>query len=899
MKRRLHRGFIIILLALFLGLGPSGLLLAEEESFYEGSEIPRILPRSSWDSSNGLSRLLDWIPELGTSNASSTNGTNIAEISKLPLGDDGKVKLPDYFRVDRIVVHDIGCRVLLPDGSRNPNCNSDQQDALAVIQSVFRFHAVTRGWGDIGYHFLIDRKGNIYEGRFGGNGVRGAHLYKSRSCENYNPHTIGVSLLGNFEQEPPTEEMFKSLTRLVGWLAATNGLDITSLDQPSKLWKNPMADAGSKIIEKRCDLSRGEWSNYSAPSLVRHKDLEEGNSDPAMLDIGKLRKEAAVLARHFKNVLYRPPGGENTTWTIQDGFRRQLSRIGGIVVPVSRYQLEYFALAERRDFPDNTVVSPSNRNDIYVIKDGTRLPVPSQRILELNGYSTSDVQVVSQRDLAYYPVKEPLGFPEETLVRLKGTEEVFIAKDGKLRHVSSASLFKKSGFSWDKILEVNSAEFSVHKKGDPLLFEDGALIKSTDEPAIYLVKSGRRFYIPTQDVFSALNLQWSDVNILSPEELSIYREGGYVRLPDGFLVKGREDPEVYLIQGGQRRWISEAKIMFSLDKSWSDIILLPSLALKEYPRGDDIKNLSDVSEGKQEAKESLAVQDQNFRLESEPKIRIGLRELNPSQTILIEGSEGFMVDSNGQSTEYPKNSKAEYSISSIQNGITFSFKSTPGVFTVHSYEDRPNWKPELNDNIFRGTIEVRRTESGSFWLINEVPLEGYISGLAEMVNDDHPEYKKALIVAARTYALHYITQRSRYPEMPFHLKNTSNDQLYKGYGFEMRAVDITPYVSLTRAEVILFDEKPIIAAYSSDSCGVSKDARAVWKSDLWEDHPYLWGGIKDPPETNHHPSCPNFSAAHGVGLSSAGARKLAEDGWTYKQILEYYYPKTSIRRVYP
>lgn len=67
----------------------------------------------------------------------------------------------------------------------------------------------TLGWGDIGYNFLIDSYGNIYEGRFGGENVTGGHTL---SC--YNPGSIGVALLGDFryaEVSPAMEEALISL----------------------------------------------------------------------------------------------------------------------------------------------------------------------------------------------------------------------------------------------------------------------------------------------------------------------------------------------------------------------------------------------------------------------------------------------------------------------------------------------------------------------------------------------------------------------------------------------------------------------------------------------------------------------------------------------------------------
>jgi hypothetical protein len=79
----------------------------------------------------------------------------------------------------------------------------------AEMRNIWYFHTVTRGWGDIGYNYLIAPNGVIFEGRAGGPGAIGAHF----SCRNTN--TAGIALLGTFTGSLPSPEALEALTRLL------------------------------------------------------------------------------------------------------------------------------------------------------------------------------------------------------------------------------------------------------------------------------------------------------------------------------------------------------------------------------------------------------------------------------------------------------------------------------------------------------------------------------------------------------------------------------------------------------------------------------------------------------------------------------------------------------------
>lgn len=95
--------------------------------------------------------------------------------------------------------------------------SATQNGRAAELRVIQRAHLnKPEGWGDIGYHFLIDPEGRIYEGRQ--LTWRGAHV------KGMNDHNLGVCLMGNFDQSNPTPAAIASLERLLDDLRAQNGI---------------------------------------------------------------------------------------------------------------------------------------------------------------------------------------------------------------------------------------------------------------------------------------------------------------------------------------------------------------------------------------------------------------------------------------------------------------------------------------------------------------------------------------------------------------------------------------------------------------------------------------------------------------------------------------------------
>ncbi|NLC98933.1 MAG: SpoIID/LytB domain-containing protein [Actinomycetales bacterium] len=96
-------------------------------------------------------------------------------------------------------------------------------DSASIIRGYQTYHVKSRGWCDIGYAFLIDRWGQIFEGRKGGitKQVRGAHS----GVDAVNQDATGISMMGNFDVAEPPAAMKDATVRLAAWRMSLFGND--------------------------------------------------------------------------------------------------------------------------------------------------------------------------------------------------------------------------------------------------------------------------------------------------------------------------------------------------------------------------------------------------------------------------------------------------------------------------------------------------------------------------------------------------------------------------------------------------------------------------------------------------------------------------------------------------
>lgn len=101
--------------------------------------------------------------------------------------------------------------------------NNNSTDWPAVVRSIWNFHVFDRGYADIGYNYLVDPNGIVYEGRAGGDNVQGAHF------SGVNGGTMGVALLGEFTAVMPPPAAIAGLRKILAWKCDQRSIDPTGI----------------------------------------------------------------------------------------------------------------------------------------------------------------------------------------------------------------------------------------------------------------------------------------------------------------------------------------------------------------------------------------------------------------------------------------------------------------------------------------------------------------------------------------------------------------------------------------------------------------------------------------------------------------------------------------------
>jgi hypothetical protein len=208
--------------------------------------------------------------------------------------------------------------------TENPNGYA-AAEVPAMLRAIYVFHRYVNGWNDIGYNFVLDLFGRIFEARAGGidEPVVGAQ------AGGYNAVSTGVAVLGDFQEAPISNAARQALEKLLAWKLSLHGVPVQG------------------HVQVRVDPAGAVYSRFPADALVTlprvagHRDAD-ATACPGDVLYGEL---AAI--RHGAATLAGTPARATIELASPTLLAGRLARLDGSPIEGAPVQVQQRAVSER------------------------------------------------------------------------------------------------------------------------------------------------------------------------------------------------------------------------------------------------------------------------------------------------------------------------------------------------------------------------------------------------------------------------------------------------------------------------------------------------------------------------------------------------------------------------
>ena len=473
-------------------------------------------------------------------------------------------------------------------------------EADDIIRGIYAFHTQSRGWNDIGYNFLVDRFGRVYEGRAGGidRAVIGAH------AEGFNANSTGVAVLGDHSSVDPGAAVIGALQQFLAWK-----LDVHHVDPRG--WTNVVSRGSPKFPE---------GATVSLPTISGHRDtgvtscpggrlysalqtLRDGAAAiglPKMYDAVPVFATAARGGRVDITARFSQPLGWTATITDSSGvvvatatgagataaLSWNVTNLLGLYPGVGDYRWTITAagaagtarpatgiIRVTTPSPEGSIVRSSGASTTYFITGGRKVVLGSGDPLATRAAS-ADIATISASALAD-TAGEGAPFRDGVLLRTPD-HRIWLVADGVRRHIAGPAVYTGLGLNDAALRHVSEAAASVAPVGPALTSADrllnGMFARTPTDPAIFRVVNGTLRHAPTPAVLQSFGVRPEEVAHVSAAQLAATGpRGGPLGFRDGSLI-ATPDAKVWAIADGYRRWIGGPPIFDALGLDGANIV---------------------------------------------------------------------------------------------------------------------------------------------------------------------------------------------------------------------------------------------------------------------------------------------------------------------------------------
>src|SRR3989338_3417863 len=227
-------------------------------------------------------------------------------------------------------------------------------------------------------------------------------------------------------------------------------------------------------------------------------------------------------------------------------------------------------------------------NALYLIERGLRRPMSS--FVYSQRFSGSPIQAITADQLAVYPLGQPLAPSDGSLVKSADNPTVYIVESGQ-RHGLSYLSFISRNLRFESVVTLPTVEIATYPTGADAAVLNGALLMASNHPAVYVLNNGSRQLLSFY-VFQQRGVTTKPIAVLDPVELGrfpLHSQNVLYPPSDGSLVRGEQVATVYVFEGGVRRGLT-LNAFQNRRYSFANVRVLPQSEVNGYQAGPDLMN---------------------------------------------------------------------------------------------------------------------------------------------------------------------------------------------------------------------------------------------------------------------------------------------------------------------
>ncbi len=489
----------------------------------------------------------------------------------------------------------------------NSNYNADP---AAVVRGIYHFHTYTRGWGDIGYNYILDHNGTVYEGRFGGDNVVAGHVYE------YNAGSLGVAMIGCYDSTSdtckrlnggnvpgPSAAMWSSLTSLLSW--KTTNLEIDPLATQSFCKYNGTGCltlstiAGHKDANLTSCPGNGIYNNLqNVRAETDYKNKNDAWNYSARQDSYTRANlsgssDTVSVTMRFKNT-------GKTTWS--NTTNRLTLKTTVPAGRLSHFQADGWVDANTPAILTEPTVRPGESGSFtFNLKRPPLAYGTYPEYLKLTAEGVGDIKAHFNVPVDVYCTLGQLNNPraDGTFLRNADSGAMYVIAAGKRRYIPSGLAAASQGYSLDHYINVPQTEIDRLTSGAPLTLSEGTLLKVHGSPHLFVLDETstgtNRHWISSAEAMRVFGMGWGEVLSVSQSFMDEFPEGGPITasspIPDGRVIKTDGQDKLYIVKEATSRWITTPTVLNSYGLGTKSISTVSPAKLNELASGSNLQHL--------------------------------------------------------------------------------------------------------------------------------------------------------------------------------------------------------------------------------------------------------------------------------------------------------------------